>query len=351
MNPGEREYKYIALIRLSSLGDIVHTIPAFNILRKQFPSSRITWFAEPSGASLLKYISGIDEIAVLNLKTKGLFNKFKELKRVLSLYRKTFDLVIDFQGLFKSAVPVWLLAGETIGFGKENLKETQVRYFYQRRASRFDENRHVIFKNIHLIRDLLPGCGCEGGCGDADDPVVEYPLEPIPMTPRLKNFLEKNNLEANQYVIINVGGGWESKLMTAAQYSEIIHGLKKHQTVILWGNEKEKQIARDVSGQTGAAMSDFFDFSELILFIRNSRLIVTGDTLPLHLADMVGKPSIGIFGPTSPGRNGSLLEKSISIYENLPCSFCYKKKCDTIDCIKKIDTERVIEAVEKVYKS
>jgi heptosyltransferase-1 len=341
MNFSGNDYKRIAIIRLSSLGDIVHTIPAFNLLRKQFPHAKISWFAEPIGAELLNYVSGIDEIIGLNLKTKGLFNKFKEIKKVLSLYRKTFDLVIDFQGLLKSAILAWLLKGEAIGFNKENLKEHLARHFYRRQVSLFDETRHVILKNIHIIRDLLPGGGS----------AVQYPLEPVPMSPRLKDFLEKNKLEKNNYVIINVGGGWESKLMSIEQYVQIINGIKKYNynTVILWGNEKEKAVAKEVSDQTGTLISPFFDFSELILFIRCSRLIVSGDTLGLHLADMVGKPSVGIFGPTSPWRNGSLLKKSVHVYEKLPCSFCYKKKCGTIDCTKKISAEKVINAIERVY--
>jgi lipopolysaccharide heptosyltransferase I len=343
MNFSGNDYKRIAVIRLSSLGDIVHTIPAFNLLRKQFPHAQISWFVEPQGAELLTLVTGIDKIVVLDLKAKGLLKKFKEIKKVLSLYRKTFDLVIDFQGLLKSAVLARLLKGETIGFNKKNLKEPLARHFYRHQASLFDETRHVILKNIHILRDLLPGGGS----------AVQYPLKPLPMSPRLNDFLEKNKLEKNNYVIINVGGGWESKLMSTAQYVGIINGIKKnhYHIVILWGNEKEKAAAEEISSQTGTSISNFFNFSELILFIRCSRLIVSGDTLGLHLADMVGKPSVGIFGPTSPWRNGSLLKKSVHVYEKLPCSFCYKKKCGTIDCINKISAEKVINAIERVYEA
>ena len=153
------------------------------------------------------------------------------------------------------------------------------------------------------------------------------------------------------FLIVNIGGGWESKLMHIHQYIKIINGIKnKYKTVILWGNEKEKKVAEEISQKTGAVMSDFFNFSELILFITYSRLIVTGDTLALHLADLVKTPTVGIFGPTSPFRNGSLIEESISIYEKLPCGFCYKKKCDTIECIRKINIGKIIKSIEKLYE-
>jgi heptosyltransferase-1 len=338
------EYKNIAIIRLSSLGDIVHAIPAFNLLRKQFPGSRISWFAENSGAKLLKNVAEIDEIITLNLKVKGLFNKIKDILRIRSLYRKQFDLIIDFQGLLKSSILGWILKGYSIGFGKENLKESPARYFYKQQADPFDENNHVIFKNIHLIRGLV---------NTPNPPVVEYPLKQIPVSQRLERFLVENKLEKNKYIILNIGGGWESKLLGIPQNIEIIKKIKNKcdcPVVILWGNEKEKQVAREIARETQTVMTDFFDFGELILLIQYSCLTVSADTLALHVADMVKVPSVGFFGPTSPGRNGSLLKESVHVLKKMECSFCYKKKCVKIDCMKKIDIDQIIEAIEKIYE-
>ncbi|UCH92985.1 MAG: glycosyltransferase family 9 protein [Candidatus Aminicenantes bacterium] len=337
-------YKNIVIIRLSSLGDIVHAVPAFNLLRKQYPRAKISWFAEPAGAKLLKNVSGIDEIIVLNLKVKGFSNKIKEIMRIRSLYRKQFDLIIDFQGLLKSAVLARMLKGYAIGFGKKNLKEPQARYFYKHRVDPFDENNHVIFKNIHLIKGLV---------NPSNPLVVQYPLKHIPISQKLGDFLSGNSLERGQYIIFNIGGGWESKLLDIRQSIEIINRIKNrygYPLVILWGNERERHAASEISRQTQTLMSDFFDFSELILFIQYSRLIVSADTLALHVADMVKTPSVGFFGPTSPWRNGSLLKESDAVYEKLACSFCYKKKCGKIDCIKRISIDKIIEAVEKVYE-
>jgi heptosyltransferase-1 len=321
------------------------------MLRKQFPGAKIYWFAEPAGAKLLRNVRGIDEIVVLNLKTHGFFNKVKEVRRILSGYRKRFDLVMDFQGLLKSAVFSWLLKGETIGFARENLREPLARHFYRFQAGLFDEADHVIFKNINLIRPLVPGWDSEDS---PFSPVVEYPLEDIGMSPGLRGFLSRNGLEENRYVIVNVGGGWQSKLLTARQYETIINEIRaryNYKMAILWGNEREKRAASELAARTGTALCEFLDFRDLIVFLRCCRLLITADTLALHLADAVGKSSIGIFGPTSPRRNGSLLKSSVSIYEKLPCGFCYKKKCGTINCMKKVNIEKIIEAVQTVYQS
>ena len=335
-------HKSIAIIRLSSLGDIVHTIPAFNLLRKQFPQARISWFAEPAGAALLKNVTGIDEIIPLNLKVKGFFKKIHEVLSIRSLYRNRFDIILDFQGLLKSAVLARILNGTIIGFGKNNLKEPQARFFYRHQVSSFNEDSHVIYKNFHLVRDLIT----------PDNPLlIEYPMQPIPPSENLQRFLSENGLVKSRCIILNVGGAWESKILAIHQYIEIVQRLREkcsYPVVILWGNAKEEAIAREVSRKTQALMTAFFDFSELILFIQHARLVVSADTLALHLADMVKTPSVGFFGPTSPWRNGSLLPGSIAVFGNLNCSFCYKKKCSKADCIKKINIDQIIEAVGKI---
>jgi len=133
-NDSGLKYQKIAIVRLTSLGDIIHTLPAYYLLRKKYPYSKITWIVEPSGFQLLKNFNGIDELIAINLKTKGFANKIKELKRVLSAYRKSFDLIIDFQGLIKSALLSYLLKSYIIGFHKKNLKESLAHYFYQKKC-------------------------------------------------------------------------------------------------------------------------------------------------------------------------------------------------------------------------
>ncbi len=352
----ETQYEKIAIIRLSALGDIIHALPAYTLLQEAFPQSKIYWIVEPMGAKLLEIFVDTDRIIALDLKKKGVLNKFKEIKRISSMYRKTFDLVLDFQGLLKSAVLAWLLKGKvSIGFHKKNLREPLSRFFYKQGVDFFDETNHVALKNIHLAD--FNGQVAASGIWDSDKKKINWDRLNIkcedltPWETGVKQFLSRHQLGINNFLIVNIGGGWESKLMQTHQYIKIINSIKnKYKTVILWGNEKEKKVAEEISQKTGTVMSDFFNFSELILFTNYSRLIVTGDTLALHLADLVKTPTVGIFGPTSPIRNGSLMEESISIYEKLPCGFCYKKKCGTIECIKKINIGKIIKSVEKLYE-
>jgi heptosyltransferase-1 len=346
----QTNYSHIAILKLSSLGDIIHTLPAFSFLRKRFPDAEISWIAAPAGAKLLENFRGIDEIIVVDLKSPSLVNKPGEVKRIISKYGGKFDIILDFQGLLKSAVLAYLLKSYTVGFHKKNLREPLSRFCYDKKAGIFDENRHVILKNIHLARITVNN----DNSTSHPDLTIEYPaLKEARFSESAEKFLAENKLTEKNFSILNVGGGWQTKLLDISQYIAISEGLQEKRIigskiVVLWGNDKEQEKAAVISRATGAIMPIFFDCRDLIRFIRQARLIISADSLPLHIADMVGVPSVGLFGPTSPARNGSLLAESAAIYENLPCNFCYKKKCGTMECTKNLKIENIIRAVVKI---
>ncbi len=330
----------IGIIKLSSLGDVIHTIPAFALLRRNFPEARISWIAEPAAAELLENFKGLDAIFPIHLKREGIWSKLKEVRRFFKQHKHSFDLLFDFQGLIKSALITNRLRGYSVGFHKSNLREPIARFLYNHRASAYNENQHVIYKNIHLTKDFLTGHP-----GDA----LDYPLKKLVTDGKLQDFYSKNNLIGQKYIILNVGGGWQSKILPLQTYQDIISELQSQfKLVLLWGNNLEKERAEYLSQKTEAAVSEYFSFSQLINFIQRSRMIITADTLAMHIADMVNVPSVGIFGPSRPSRNGSLLERSFSIYHKIPCSFCYKKKCDKMECLKAIKTIDIIDAVNKI---
>jgi heptosyltransferase-1 len=331
--------KTLAIIRLSSLGDIVHTLPAFQSLRRHFPDARISWIAEPAGAALLESFPGIDQIVTFDLKShKGLPAKILFLARFVRRWRRQFDVLLDFQGLIKSALLAFLLGGERWGFDRRNAREPLAALFYTRRAACFPETRHVIHKNLHLL-------SLAGICETA----VEYPVREWRSSERLSRFFRQSGLPDRGWVILNVGGGWPSKVLSPGQWLEIAQGLEKDfRLVMLWGNEKEWEIAAAVAGQSGVLLAPFMNFNDLICFISRARLIISADTLALHLADMTRTPAVGVFGPSSPGRNGPLFPGSVAIYRELACSFCYRRRCDTMECLHGIVTEDIIQAARKI---
>ncbi|MEI6614823.1 MAG: glycosyltransferase family 9 protein [Chrysiogenales bacterium] len=334
--------KTIAIIRLSSLGDIVHTLPAFQLLRKHFPEAKITWIAEGPGAALLENFSGIDDIVVFNLKSrKGLFAKLFFLIGFVRHWRRHFDYLIDFQGLIKSALLAFLLGGTRLGFGAKNAREPMAALFYSCRAELFPKERHVIFKNIHLLSLL-----------GINETIVEYPLKKLPASQQLHQLLAELKWPDKRYIILNIGGGWPTKVLSVNQWLEIAEGLKiDYPLVLLWGNEQEKETAAVVSRQSGVPLTFFMNFSDLICFIAQALLVISGDTLALHLADMTKTPAVGIFGPSSPQRNGPLFSRSMVVYKRQECSFCYRRKCATMTCLREIVIADIVIAARKIYES
>lgn len=345
----ECHYKHIAIIKLSALGDIVHTLPSAARMRRLYPGARISWIVESAGAKLLENFQGIDEIIPLNLKKReGVSGKLAELRLFLQRYRHRFDLILDFQGLIKSAMLGWMLRGRRfIGFHGQNLREPLAGWFYHESIPPFDEERHVVMKNLHLVSHLESPIGVSV-LGD------EPPLPVRDLSPwrrDLQKFFSARHLQPGEFMILNVGGGWPTKILSLEQLMRVAATLvKKYPLAVLWGTLAEKETAEAVCRATGAAPADFFSFPQLLLFIQSARLLITGDTLPLHLADLVQTPSVAFFGPTSPQRNGSRLEASIAICENSSCHFCYKRKCGKIDCFKNLNLEAIIQAAGKLYE-
>ncbi len=331
------KYRNIAIIKLSSLGDIVHTLPAFSILRKQFPDSKITWFAEPTGAELLENFSGIDEIVPVDVKSGNFLKRLRNLKDVLSGRRGKFDIIIDFQGLIKSAALSRLLGKHTAGFNKRNLREGLARFFYKYTSKQFNETDHVIRKNIFLLSII--GLHSE---------VIVYPLRSLSFSKEADRFMKDHELEPGKYVILNTGGGWESKLLSADQNKKILNDIdQKFKKVVLWGNGSEERSADMISGTGGIIKAPFFDFTDLIVFISNAGFLISSDSLPLHIADITGTRSVGVFGPTSPKRNGTLNAESISVVNEIDCSYCYKRRCSHKSCIENIDLSVITEFINR----
>lgn len=327
----------ILLVRLSSLGDIVHTLPALAALRRKKPQTRISWLVEPVGARLLQNFSGIDQVISIQLKEKGRLGNIHDL---LSKWRGHFDLIVDFQGLLKSALLCRLLGSQTLGFARSNLREALAAVFYRYQAPPFPEKEHVIKKNLHLLSAL-----------EIEADRIEYPLAPGPVSFQLQTFFKENQLEKGSWLAVNSGGGWPSKVLDGDRLSMVVADLMRDlRPVLFYGNESERRLCLEVTERTGCLLAPSLDFPDLIHFLESASVLLSADTLALHLADALGKPSVAYFGPSSPRRNGSLLPGSISLIHQIPCSFCYRRKCDKMTCMQALKVEEISAAVRSLHE-
>ena len=251
----------LLVIRLSALGDVVHTIPAVVALRERFD---VAWAVEAPYRELVETVAGVRAIPVA-LKRWSLRN-IREARRAVS----GFDVAIDFQGLVKSALLARASgAKHRIGFAAEFVRERPAAWLMNH-CRHINPNRHVVEWNMQLAG-----------------------VEKVPDVDFQKFTANGQQPTANDIVILPGAGRREKQWPYFAELAKRIDALAA------WG-PGEENLAR----ATGARMAPPTNLRELARLLRNAQLVIGGDTGPLHLAAALGTPVIGLYGPTNPARNG-----------------------------------------------
>ncbi len=327
------------IIRLSSLGDIIHTLPAFAALRKNFAKSTISWIVEDKGKEILELVPGIDKIIVAH--TEGWRINTRRFWKEVSILKKNIknknQIALDFQGLIKSGFIAYLSkATKRIGFHRKNLRESQARLFYTDRLEEVPETIHVIDKNLRLLTLL-----------DIMETQYDFPLVlPDEHAQSVKDKLRKIGFdEKKKLVVLNVGAAWKTKRWFPDNWVELINTLKPKDLflLILWGSEEEKALAEEVQEKSQVPISPDFSLKEVMALVKESSLLVSGDTFALQVACAFSRPVVGIFGPTNPGRNGPFSPQDKVVFHEMECSYCYKRSCSSLECLKKITPKEVAD--------
>jgi heptosyltransferase I len=331
----------ILIVRLGSLGDIVHTIPAQQQILRRLPNAELHWLAEPVYLPLLASVPGLR--AVWQADTRDWRRRpwgwSKAASMIKQIRRQRFDLAIDFQGLLKSAFLARLSgAAEVVGFSRENLREPAAGWFYSRTVNVSDsQGKHVVELNTELARFL--------GCNDQSSPVIPLRIPPE-VSARVAETL--NGSGAQRPVLINPGAGWATKLWPPDRYALLASRIEEELglPVVFTFGPDEKPVLEQISKCMGDRPVRSFPTSilELAALCRQSRLMIAGDTGPLHLAVAMETPTVAILGPTTPWRNGPFHVADPVIKRYLPCSDCYKRRCDQFICME-IPVQEVFEAV------
>jgi lipopolysaccharide heptosyltransferase I len=278
------------VVRLSSLGDIVHTFPAVAGLRESFPNAEIVWLTHPRWRPLVE--SGSLAMEVWATETRS----FASLREILSrIRRRAFDAAIDYQGLWKSAA-FSFLAGvpRRIGFSSETIREYGVPNLYTDRVR--TTRTHIADQN----GELSQRAGARRATG-----TVELSVPPEEES----DFREHlRGLGVDRYVVLSPGGGWRSKCWPSERFGALCKMIRDAlglRCIINYGPGEQSLAAsvRDSSGDAAPFLNNG-ELGQLMALLRNALCIVGGDTGPLHLAVALGTPSVALFGPTDPARNG-----------------------------------------------
>jgi ADP-heptose:LPS heptosyltransferase len=324
------------LVRLSSIGDVVHTLPALAALHRA--GWEADWLVEPSSRVLL---DGNPLLArVVPAPSRKAFGWARALSTVRSLRARRYDVALDFQGLWKSAAWARLSgARRVVGWESGSRREPASAVLLTERAVR-SGGGHVIDKNLALLRPL--GIEAAG--------LREFPLPfSVDAVGRVDAGLA--GLGGGGHVVLNPGGGWASKLWPAERFGELakgLHGLGLR-PLVSWGPGEEGLAERVVAASDGTAVRSFptslLDYVEIA---RRARLVVAADTGPLHLACAVGTPVVALFGPTDPARNGPFAPDDVVIRRTPACAPCYSRTCSRhAGVMSGVEVAEVLAAAER----
>jgi lipopolysaccharide heptosyltransferase I len=337
------------VIRLSSIGDIVHTLPAVAALGEAFPEAEIHWAVEKRYAPLLAgnpYVDRVMKLDTIGWRTDLLSPS--TLERIFScgmtLRESIFDATIDFQGLMKSACIARLSRSHVrVGFAEYWLREPLAGVFYTDHVAPRAQ-RHIIEMNLALVESL----------GVPHVPVESWKF-PLPQFEADNRYVENllQTLGAREFIIINPGGGWKGKCWAPENYAELIHRLEPGFAwkFLLTGSPDEETLIREILRGAGSSRADYFPSSicQFIALARRAKLFIGGDTGPAHLAAAVGTPVVQIFNGSdrmnTPERNGPFSAFDVAVVHHNGDSHLSRDKHS--DYLRDVSVETVYEAVHE----
>lgn len=347
----------ILIVKLSSIGDVIHTLPTLAAIKKALPEAEISWAVEKRVAEILRnnpLLTRLIEVDTKALRHERLLGKTLKTAReqFSNLRASDFDLAIDFQGLFKSASIAKLSkAKKRYGFSKRNLREPASRVFLSK-AIDVEPKQNIIHKNIELAERSLQKF-LEDKNFKLDKENIEFP---IATDEKHKQEAEKIIRQTGEnFAILNPAGGWWTKLWHAEKYGELAdklwNELQITSVISTAPNEVElagRALNNSESSKVISATPSLKGFYELA---KRAKIYIGGDTAPTHLAVAAKCPTVGIFGPTEWWRNGSINPKDIEVgRDDIDCRIdCHRRSCDKWICMD-ISVETVFEAIEKRLK-
>jgi heptosyltransferase-1 len=320
------------VVRLGSLGDLVHALPAVAALRLSFPDARIDWVVDRKWSPLLALVAGVDQVIPLTRSVPGHFACIRRLRSA------RYASAIDFQGLYKSAVLARLsAAARRIGFDGKVAREQGAAWFYTDRV--IPDGRHVAEMNLSLALRA----------GAQPPSEMRFPIRvPQNETCQVRERLSREGIV--DYIVVNPGGGWRSKCWPAERYGELCaemwnrHGLR----AVVNAGPGEEELADGVVRAAGLAKPFVVQpaLPELVAILTQARLVVAADTGPLHLAAALGTHVVGLFGPTDPARNGPL-PRGMVVRNVSSEATTYKRGREYSPAMLSLTVDQVVAAAEQ----
>lgn len=311
--------RQVLLIRMTSLGDVIHTLPAITDASKHHPNLQFHWLVEAPFAEITTWHPHVKRALPSQLRKwrKALFQRetwaaWRQLKKQIRM--TNYDAIIDAQGLIKSAYLTRLAKGQRHGFGPLCAREPLAARFYHH-AHEVDASQHAITRTRALFSQIF-----------------HYPFENMPLDYGLsKSFFPAPDGITEPYIIFLHGTTWASKHWPDEYWRELAK-LATQQGVaiqLLWGNAAEKQRADAIAQlSTRITVQPKLTLTQAASIVAHAQAIVAVDTGLGHLAAALGIPTISLYGPTDPKRTGTVGEQQIHLAaQHPPCAPCLTRTC------------------------
>jgi len=308
----------LLIVRLSSMGDVIHTLPAAFALRDALPEAYIGWLVEERWAELLCAASEprsgsrsprrplADKVHVVDTKTwrknpLSMQTGVRVAAFISDLRAGNYEVAIDFQGAVRSAF-LARCSGAPAIYGFRQPRENVASMLYTRQV--LARGQHVVQQNLSLAEEVLSKSLTLGP--------VQFPRNSAADN-KCKVWLQQESV--HDFVLLNPGAGWGAKQWPAERYGQVARLLAEDgvSSVINFGPGEERLAESVVAGSQSSATAASFSLAELISLTRRAKLFIGGDTGPMHLSAALGVPVVALFGPTDPTRNGPFGTKSITL--------------------------------------
>jgi 3-deoxy-D-manno-octulosonic-acid transferase/heptosyltransferase-1 len=347
----------ILIVKLSAIGDVIHTLPALTSLRRHYPDAQIDWLVEDAAADLVQGHAALNRALiwrrrefVKHLKAGRLSSAVRLFVSLLLQLRDTpYDLILDFQALLKSGLWIFLARGRRkAGFGQGMEHAENSHLFLNERIPAVSMEIHALDRGLMLLHALgIPSVQVlyDLPIGDEDEGAAQ-------------ELLTARGLRPDQpFVAINPVAKWPTKLWAAERFRELAERLsKKGFQVVFTGSEEDRPLIDEMAGPLGPPVIRLDGRTTLKILAavyRSASVVVSTDTGPMHLAAAVGTPVVALFGPTAPWRTGPHGKGHAILRAGVSCSPCFSRSCKTAEleplaCMNRITVEQVVEAVARL---
>lgn len=321
----------ILLVKPSALGDIVHTLPILKLLRARFRDAHITWLVAPAFISLIAKHPDLSETLVFDRKQLGKLaigedGISRAIELATDLPRRQFDLVIDLQGLLRTALITWAThAPVRVGFGYAREGASLA---YTHLIATPSAERHALERYL----DVAEALGCGRGPVEFDFAVSRSDEG------RVAELLA----ETPPFAVILPGTNWETKRWPVDHFRVLAEQIRRHLglAVVIAGAQDAVPLAAQIPHDLSLAGRT--TLPQLVALLRRASLVIANDSGPMHIAAALNRPLVTVFGPTNPVRTGPYGRSDTVVRLDIACSPCYARRCCHTSCMEWLTPDRVL---------